>query len=371
MEIKLSPELFRMHDPKVEALLKAKFPVDVFAAAILPTDPYALVGDTVYPLTECEYYALRSVVPMQENSEAAFDRIVRMEDLSFMRESDVKFVEEVRKSMDHCTSCTLKRYKNEMWKLAKKYNVEIPGELKEPAPLPPYPRVDGEITPVVSRLVEGVYRLPPMKRKECIDCVEKHLGQAYVLACESRMGYGEYIAGVMGHLGEAFDELPEGFDGLKATIQLCLAKTAKERRAYVPLYAITPLLEAARDTLKLSLAEQQDIRSDSNTENMPMDLDGMCCKSLSSLGDGMKDTLRSLLEKADKIVLEYKKGPSPDLRVEWEGLMGNAADILSPIAPEAANILRNRRLMFTANPGLSADAEYTCADFREHLRTSP
>lgn len=43
-------------------------------------------------------------------------------------------------------------------------------------------------------------------RKACIDCVTKHLGQAFVLHAESKLGYPEYYVAVIGHLQEASEE---------------------------------------------------------------------------------------------------------------------------------------------------------------------
>ena len=43
-------------------------------------------------------------------------------------------------------------------------------------------------------------------RDFCLDCVIKHLGQAYVLHGEVCQGYPEHILGVIGHLAEASEE---------------------------------------------------------------------------------------------------------------------------------------------------------------------
>ena len=45
-------------------------------------------------------------------------------------------------------------------------------------------------------------------RPSCIDCVEKHLGAAYVLLTEAREGYA-YRLRAVGHLFEAEDESQE------------------------------------------------------------------------------------------------------------------------------------------------------------------
>lgn len=44
-------------------------------------------------------------------------------------------------------------------------------------------------------------------RPYCLNCVIKHLGQAYVLNIEMENGYPEHCLGVIGHLAEATEEI--------------------------------------------------------------------------------------------------------------------------------------------------------------------
>jgi hypothetical protein len=43
-------------------------------------------------------------------------------------------------------------------------------------------------------------------RKYCLDCVIKHISQAFVLQIESEMGYPDHILLAIGHLAEASEE---------------------------------------------------------------------------------------------------------------------------------------------------------------------
>jgi len=43
-------------------------------------------------------------------------------------------------------------------------------------------------------------------RKYCLDCVIKHLAQAFVLQMEVAMGYSDHLLLVFGHLAEASEE---------------------------------------------------------------------------------------------------------------------------------------------------------------------
>lgn len=57
----------------------------------------------------------------------------------------------------------------------------------------------------------------PVTRASCLECVEKHLGAAYVLLTETRDGYAHRLRAV-GHLHEAEDESQE-FPTLHAAIR--------------------------------------------------------------------------------------------------------------------------------------------------------
>ena len=46
-------------------------------------------------------------------------------------------------------------------------------------------------------------------RDYCLDCVIKHLGQAFVTQTESQMGYDAHILLTIGHLAEASEECVE------------------------------------------------------------------------------------------------------------------------------------------------------------------
>ena len=43
-------------------------------------------------------------------------------------------------------------------------------------------------------------------REPCLDCVIKHLGQAFVTNIECNLGYPDHILLVIGHLAEASEE---------------------------------------------------------------------------------------------------------------------------------------------------------------------
>ena len=84
--------------------------------------------------------------------------------------------------------------------------------------------------------------LPPT-RLSCLECVEKHLGAAYVLLTETRAGYAHRLRAV-GHLHEAEDESQE-WGGLHRAIRA--ARRAYQTMGLIPDWArLQGLVEAAR-----------------------------------------------------------------------------------------------------------------------------
>ena len=73
----------------------------------------------------------------------------------------------------------------------------------------------------------------PVTRPSCLECVEKHLGAAWVLIAEHRDGYPHRLRAV-GHLHEAEDESqawPELHDAIRA------ARKAYQQAGTVPDFA--------------------------------------------------------------------------------------------------------------------------------------
>jgi len=111
LEIKIDPDVYKLHDDKVQALLSGKLTVEAFALLIRTGDPYVLVGDTIYALTEAEFYAMSEAGISSDISEAEFTRVTGMEDLSFMSLADAALMRRIRKELPKCSACKYRRYR--------------------------------------------------------------------------------------------------------------------------------------------------------------------------------------------------------------------------------------------------------------------
>lgn len=363
---KIDTEVLKLKDPKVRSLLSAKLSVEAFALLTRPGDPYVLVGDTIYALTEDEFYALQSLLPQSELSEKAFRHVMSMDDVSFMSNADAATVAGIKKALPNCPSCKYRKYRDQVLQLVKKYGIEIPtavDDTQRVQPLRQYPETDGVIQSKVTGLLSHMYDVPALTRKPCMDCVEKHVSQAWVLANEARQGYPEYVSLVVGHLGEALNELPKELTAVAATLTYCLARTNYTRRPFVPAGLILPLLQAGRKELALDAVEPADDKMPAENSLMQLDLDETTLGELAGLPADVASYILGRCDATDKIIPRVEN--SGDLAsLEWEGAMGEVADWLAQHVPTAANVLRARRLMFKDDPRLARQAGYALDDLK-------
>ena len=355
----ISPECLKLCLPDVDRLRHGGMSVEAFALSRPPVSPFVMVGDTLHALTRTEYYALhgpRLLGP--DDAERAMRAVIGLSDeqVEALGEEDASTAREIRLKSGSCPACAYKRYRSQAVSIALRHGL-LQGACQRPE-LPPYPEVTEPVTPVVSLLLSDLYRTAVPEHLPCLLCVEKHLSQAYVLGCESRLGYPAHISMMIGHLGEAAAETPRELPSVLRAIELCLAVTAFTRSAFLPLDTILPLLHEAMDA---SRASGQESGADDGSE-MAIELDSEC---LEELDNAPYEALWGL-ERLSGV--EVEPG-TPDFGPKWVGLMASTADFASGTCPKVANVIRNRRLMFFALPETAIEAGYDLSDvWRECFR---
>lgn len=364
LEIRIDPGVYRLRDPKVQSMLAGRLSVEAFALLVSPGDPFMLVGDTIYALSEDEFYALHATLPRAAAADAVMRHMLSLEDLSFMSRADAAMVERARDDAPGCPACRLRRYRDDMVRLAKKYGVAVPDLPVDDMPVPEYPETDGEIPPQVTSLLSHMYSVPATVRRPCMDCVEKHVAQAWVLSNEARQGYPEHAAMVVGHLGEAVDELPKSLLALERTLVFCLARTNCFKVPFVPIGLIVPMLQAGRKELALDAEDPEDDASPSDGSLLQLDVDGTVADEMAALPPDVAADVAARCDMISKIIPGVEN-PWCQSAIEWEGAMGALADRLAPVAPAAANLVRNRRLVFRSDPRLMASAGMDMSDLAE------
>jgi len=360
----------------VTLLRTAKISVEAFALLIRPGDPYVLIGDTIYPLSESEFYSLRTPQETAVITSKAFEYVLGIDDLSFMSKQDAEYVHMLKDKVKTCSSCAYRRYKDEAAKLIKKYGIKLPSDVlykrtEEEWRLKEYPETSEPISPVAFILDDHKYSVYTEERRSCIDCVEKHLAQAYVLGRECSLGYPEHIIFVVGHLGEALDELPKEEQALKQALEFCMAKTNYTRQPFIPIGLLTPLIAdyRRRHALQESTADVKDA-VDNRLDDMSLDLSPDMLEELRVTVLGMDEQKLSRVIRDCRYIdhVADKAEAGNQEQIGWLGGMASMADELSVLAPNTANMLRNRRLMFSAAPALAKESGYVMEDIAEIFR---
>ena len=372
MTVKLDSEVFKLTGhPLVNLVMHGQLSVERFVRMLTPADPLVLIDNTVYVLTPAEFYSLQQRMVYRQLSRTAFQYLLDHAEDFGLPEPETQYLKEVRTKLPHCPSCEYRRYRDGVSNIMHKYSIHLPKDMlceNEQPELPysqaEYPETTGEIVCKVGDKLLELYHKMDTKRRPCLDCVEKHLMQARILANESLMGYPEHLALACGHLEEALSELPPNADALRQTLQFCLAKTNQERRPFIPVGLLLPLDELARQHGDLA-----DNTAKLPIRDVPATLELNCTDDaraeLKELDFRNKDLLIRRLIQADQLAKNMK---NPRYREEWEGVVATAAESVAELAPKAANILRNRRLMFVGAPELAEESGYAMADFVEVLR---
>lgn len=360
--MRLHPDVYKIKDPRIESILKGQLSIESFAKTITANEPFVLINNTIYALSEDEFYSTRSVRAMNDEYEQAFRYTLSLQDLSFMTPDDQAFVEKVKKELPTCPVCKYKRYRQAIYRLARHYKLPV-FELTRMELIPEvsYPQTTGEISNTVTLLLDHLYEVPHVDRKPCIDCVEKHIAQAYILAQESEMGYPEHRVLLCGHLAEAIDEAPKDIPELKYTLQNCLAETMRTGKAFLPLYPLLAFIKLVRQHIN-----QDPVDDDARIEAPPVtdtiDLTDDIRVELSNMPKAMLQKTYADAIKIKNSILEYKVSRKEAARITYEGTVAALAEAVVSVAPLFANMLRNRRLMFVADPALALDAGYDFDD---------
>lgn len=362
--MKLHPECYKIKDPRITSVMSGQMSLQAFALTLKADDPFILLKDTIYVLSRDEFFSTRSIKKIADEYEQTFKHVLALSDISFMAQDDQDFVSKVKKELPTCPVCKYKRYRQAIHRLAKKYKLVIEYNTDSIIDSVKYPDTTSEVKPVVTELLDHMYELPKQDRKPCIDCVEKHVAQAYILAQESEMGYPEHRILMCGHLAEAIDEAPNDIPELKYTLQTCMSLTMQTGQAFLPLYPILALIKLVRDRIN-----QQPVDSDLREEAPPVtDTIDLIPEIMDELTN-MQSTLRMKVYAAavdiKNAILEYKIRKTEEPRIRYEGLVANLAESVVSQAPLFANMLRNRRLLFIADPALAIEAGYNFDDIIE------
>lgn len=358
--IDIDLDVFKLVDSRVDKLAHGRISAEAFALLIQPGDPFVLLGSTVYALTQEEFYRMYPPEMSADLSEDAFKEALYGCNIDEMSEQDQVFIRQARADLPHCPACRYNRYRDRMRQLVHKYSIDVP--LDRSSCKYVYPDTTGDIAPKYTRLTMNVKVHVDTTRKPCMDCVEKHLSQAVILAEEWRQGYTEYLPLIAGHLAEAMDELPDGAELIRDAISLFFCKTCHDRVPFVPVGLVCALVKVGSAALTNTPVDEDDTSAQFN-----IDITDDVRRELADMDATTRGRLLGSCQKADEFIHGVEN--SEALRISWEGAMANASSLVAQTATETARLLRNRRLMFKAAPELALESGYSCADLIDIMKT--
>ena len=360
LNINVHEDVFRLQDPRTQQLLHGKISVEAVVHTLAQGDPMIFINSTLYALSENEYYALSPMRLYNSLSNKDFDWLLSQDWTKRFSPQDLAFITAIKEHASGCSSCQRRRNEVELLKLVHKYSIILPDRKIQPDDQNKYPGCSGKIRDTVTSIYPELLKPLPYERTECLDCVQKHVGQAWITGNECLMGYPEHLPVCEAHLEEALEETPKDRKSLIRTLLFCIAKTKAEYKPFVPLDCLSALIENARSP------EYREVKASKEPpEDMRLELTEKDKEFLKN----MEPRIKAKLSRALEVALDFPPGckfEKADV-TKWIGALASASDIIVGVNPEVANIIRNRRVLFSGDPGL-ATYPYDCKDILESMR---
>lgn len=351
IQIELDPLVYKLKDPRIQGFLHTKYPLSVFLRLLRYPDWLVMDGHTLKVLPEYQYKALFAFLDKKTLPQSQFRAVMQGKYDSKISPETLKELKTYREKYKNCASCQKKRYFAQVQRIVTE---ELPDLLLKTHTPKRYPYPEGAAIPPFLPM-----ELPKQQKKPragCFDCVQKHIGQAYVTAHQALLGYPQHVMLCYGHFAQAIQECPEQATGLKALLTLCLGLSQESGQGFVPIDCLYNTLQVYREILYgsiISKKNQQDTQYPLivNTEK-PLP-DTVPQQQLEKIQQAVQalDTVQNTFD------VENKKQYS-EQRIRWFGLMSSLSDYIIQQDKELANVIRNVRLMFGTSPQLIKGTEY-------------
>ena len=365
--LKVDPSVFDLIDPRVQALQTGKITVNSFAFTIQPYDCMAIVGDTIYALSQFQYYALLPIQPAKQFTKQQFQTLLQ-QPLSQLSQQDMKVVDYIREAKSSCTSCKYKAFKNKLRSVLLKYQVyKQRFDYKLDAHVLQQKLYPGSKSVIPAKLMQAHPHLfEPIQydRVPCFDCVQKHIGMAYVKGTEVQTGYPQHLVLCLANLQQAYQQCPVECKQLRQTILFCIGKTKSQNKPFVPINILCGLLDVFRRNSKSDTALTQN----KPAPDMVLQLSQQMLSTLHDIPITQKVPIAAAINQILKLISKQNIDSNRQLKVQWAGRMVDLADMFLPFSVDISNMLRNRRLIFKAAPSLSKGTEYSGQDILAQLK---
>lgn len=365
--LKIDPSVFQLLDPRVQALQSGRLTVNALAYTIQPYDCMAIVGDTIYALSELQYYALLPIQPAKEFTKQQFQGLLQ-QPLSQLSADDMKIVQYIRASKDGCPVCKYNSFKNKLRSILLKYQVykkrfdyKLDASVHQQKP---YPGTRKHIPAKLMQAHPHLFEPIAYDRVPCFDCVQKHIGMAYVKGTEVQTGYPQHLVLCLANLQQAYEQCPLECEQLRETILFCIGKTKKQSKPFVPVNILCGLIDIFRRNSRSEIA----LTENAPAPDMQLQLSATMSEVIHNIPITQKVPIAAAINQILKLISKQNIDSSKQLRVQWAGRMVSLADMFLPFSADLSNMLRNRRLIFKAAPSLSKGTEYSGQDILAQLK---
>ena len=366
MNLKLHPDCFKIKDPRIKSLLNGTLSANRFAMSLTEKDPFVLIGDTLYALNERDYWIAKAVLVDYTGHQTVLAMLEHPETYThLMSDVDAARLMEISNAIKTCPVCKAKKYKEEILGLAQRYKI---GDHILPEGNPDktqYPGCTEEFSSSVEEKLGFLRRIHVPNRKHCLDCTEKHIAQAYVLSSEVTLGYPSHFPLMLAHLAEAYAESPAEFPSLRDTLSFCVAESMRLHKPFLPFYPIMEALTITREFLRINNESEQTFEPELPEGDIEFKPEMLPLQN--ELLDWIKDITNDVQAITD-FITQYKKSPSEEVRMQFEGRTALLADKLVVKYPEFSKMVRWRRLLYYADPSL-IEAPYDFTDVLQYLKS--
>lgn len=356
----IDPEVYKIKDQRVTAVQHGKMSLQAFVYCLKSVDWFILLNNTVYALSEVQYYAICSTdQPAQDITKDIFQKL--LQNISWASTEDQKILNNIKNSYRTCSACQYKRYMTTVRQLVLKYpdTASRYKLIKTKKDLPAYPAVTEPIIQKVTSKLGHIFNVKHDSRKPCFECVIKHIGQAYFEYHQTLLGYPEHFMLVIGNLAQAFQECPEQAKALRQTLMFCIGKSQKQKKAFVPAGSLLMMVQ-----YYMNKSHPDDV---ANTKNQPsvdmaLQLTEQDINKLEQLPSSVKVSISVLIKTLLKKLNTAGIDDNTVLKAQWAGGMANLSDAVADISVQIASIIRNRRLLFKELPSACIGTQYDCSD---------
>lgn len=352
--ITIDPQVYKLKQSRITKLVQGKLSVKQLVLCIRYNDWLTLVDNTVYTMSQRQYYSYRAP-KLQQKKLVTLNQVIFAIKSNSLSQTDTYSLRAIHNKLNGCTTCQFKKYAKQATQIISKYpDLCAKFHLYNNKPvLFKYPQVS---EPIVQKL-SSIYPIEFVKlnysRKPCFDCVGKHIGTAYIKAIQVLQGYSQHSVLGLADLQQAYQQCPQQCFRLKKLLLLCISQSIKDNQLFVPIQLLARQLDIAKQSVQ---SDNVAFVQNTVSQDLKLQLVTDDIQTIKSMDIIQLFKIRSLIIDMHSM-LEVK----PD-KLLWSGYMARLAQLFITYSQDISAMIRNRRLIFKQLPQAVLNSQYDCSD---------